>query len=60
MMGREIDHAGSEVMRKLLKFHPYPSMVRMQDALLSNTALRFAALGQEFCGDTLVTFRPTR
>jgi hypothetical protein len=60
MMGRETDHAALEVMRTLLKFHPYPSMVRMQDAPLSNAALCFAALGQEFCRDTLATFRATR
>lgn len=60
MMGREIDHAASEVMRTLLKLLPYPSMVRMQDSPLTNAALSFAALGQELRWDTLATFRATR
>jgi hypothetical protein len=47
-------------MRTLLKLLPYPSMVRMQDAPLTNAALSFAALGQELRWHTLATFRATR
>jgi hypothetical protein len=44
MMGREIDHAASEVLRMLLKLLLLLSMVRIQDAPLSKAALSFAAL----------------